>query len=162
MVYFFEEAIKQIILPLILGIFLLWFGKRKRKKAREANEEHKLRYTKETTLRVIAVDKSERDEWVDSDDPDHSRELVHSVTYTPVYEYTVNGQRYEYHTRLGNSSGYQIGAECTGYYNPKNPSDVTETVHDPFASSDIFFGGVASIAGIGCMVYAAFVLVNSL
>lgn len=77
----------------------------------EKNEEYQQRYTGRTTLRVIKVEKNE---WEETNSNEQGPESRISVTsYTPVYEYTVNGQQYEYHTRLGSSTDqYPIGKEC--------------------------------------------------
>ena len=66
-------------------------------------------------MRVIKVEKND---WEDTNSNEQGPESRISVTsYTPVYEYTVNGQQYEYHTRLGSSTDqYPIGNECPGYY----------------------------------------------
>ena len=96
------------------------------------------RYTGHTTLRVIRVEKNE---WEETNSNEQGPESRISITsYTPVYEYTVNGQRYEYHTRIGSSiDQYPIGKEYPGYYNPKNPADVTETLNDITGGGNRFF-----------------------
>ena len=78
------------------------------------------------------IGRFEKNEWEETNSNEQGPESRISVTsYTPVYEYTVNGQRYEYHTRIGSSiDQYPIGKEYPGYYNPKNPADVTETLND--------------------------------
>ena len=73
-----------------------------------------------------------------------------------IYEYMVNGQRYEYHTRLGSSiDQYPVGKEYPGYYDPENPKDVTETLKDITGGGSHFLslicfviGGVAILLGL--------------
>lgn len=153
MMSFYGAALLPVGILLVLGIFLLWWGKKQRNKALELDQENQERYTGQTTLRVIKVEKDEKDVF-DSSRPE-GENWVHEVTYTPVYEYTVNGQRYEYHTSLGSSDDrYQIGAECPGYYDPKNPELVTETLRDPFGGGKRFFGILLTVLGILCIIFA--------
>lgn len=74
-----------------------------------------------TPTYYFACNQSRKNEWEETNSNEQGPESRISVTsYTPVYEYTVNGQQYEYHTRLGSSTDqYPIGKECPGYYNPK-------------------------------------------
>ena len=72
-----------------------------------------------------------------------------------VYEYTVNGQRYEYHTRIGSSiDQYPIGKEYPGYYNPKNPADVTETLNDITGGDNRFFSLLFFGIGVLAIIFA--------
>ena len=106
-------------------------------------------------------------EWEETNSNEQGPESRISVTsYTPVYEYTVNGQRYEYHTRLGTSTDqYPIGKECPGYYNPKNPADVTETLKEITGGGShflslLFFGiGVLAILFALIRVWAVITLI---
>ena len=89
-----------------IPVYLVW--KKLWNNAAKKNEEYQQRYTGHTTLRVIRVEKNE---WEETNSNEQGPESRISVTsYTPVYEYTVNGQRYEYHTRIGSSiDQYPIG-----------------------------------------------------
>ena len=70
-------------------------------------------------------------------------------------EYTVNGQRYEYHTRIGSSiDQYPIGKEYPGYYNPKNPADVTETLNDITGGGNRFFSLLFFGIGVLAIIFA--------
>ena len=97
MVNFYVYSFSIAAIPLLLGVLLIWFGKKLWKKANAENAKYQQRYTGRTTLRVIGVEKHEREER----DSNESGEIIYVTSYTPIYEYMVNGQRYEYHTRLG-------------------------------------------------------------
>ena len=93
---------------------------------------------------MIGVEKHEREER----DSNESGEIIYVTSYTPIYEYMVNGQRYEYHTRLGSSiDQYPVGKEYPGYYDPENPKDVTETLKDITGGGSVI-GGVAILLGL--------------
>lgn len=147
---FYVYSFSLAAIPLLLGVLLIWFGKRLWKKANERNAEYEQRYSERTTLRVIGVEKQEREER-DSAEPD---KIIYVTSYTPIYEYTVNGQRYEYHTRLGSSiDQYPVGKECPGYYNPENPNDVTETLKDIAGGGSHFLSLICfGIGGVGIVI----------
>ena len=113
------------------------------------------------------IGRFEKNEWEETNSNEQGPESRISVTsYTPVYEYTVNGQRYEYHTRLGSSTDqYPIGKECPGYYNSKNPADVTETLKEITGGGShflslLFFGiGVLAILFALIRVWAVITLI---
>ena len=113
------------------------------------------------------IGRFEKNEWEETNSNEQGPESRISVTsYTPVYEYTVNGQQYEYHTRLGSSTDqYPIGKECPGYYNPKNPADVTETLKEITGGGShflslLFFGiGVLAILFALIRVWAVITLI---
>ena len=134
MVNFYVYSFSIAAIPLLLGVLLIWFGKKLWKKANAENAKYQQRYTGRTTLRVIGVEKHEREE----------RDSM------------VNGQRYEYHTRLGSSiDQYPVGKEYPGYYDPENPKDVTETLKDITGGGSHFLslicfiiGGVAILLGL--------------
>ena len=101
MEHFYIYSFTLAVIPLLLGLLFIWFGKKLWDNATKKNEEYQQRYTGRTTLRVIKVEKNE---WEETNSNEQGPESRISVTsYTPVYEYTVNGQQYEYHTRLGSS-----------------------------------------------------------
>ncbi len=89
-----------------------------------------------------------------------------SVTsYTPVYEYTVNGQQYEYHTRLGSSRSISYWKRMSWILYPKNPADVTETLKEITGGGShflslLFFGiGVLAILFALIRVWAVITLI---
>lgn len=152
MVNFYVYSFSIAAIPLLLGVLLIWFGKKLWKKANAENAKYQQRYTGRTTLRVIGLEKHEREER----DSNESGEIIYVTSYTPIYEYMVNGQRYEYHTRLGSSiDQYPVGKEYPGYYDPENPKDVTETLKDITGGGSHFLclicfviGGVAILLGL--------------
>ena len=153
MTYFHIYSFILAALPLLLGFLFIWFGKKLWNNAAKKNEEYQQRYTGHTTLRVIRVEKNE---WEETNSNEQGPESRISVTsYTPVYEYTVNGQRYEYHTRIGSSiDQYPIGKEYPGYYNPKNPADVTETLNDITGGDNRFFSLLFFGIGVLAIIFA--------
>jgi len=93
MEHFYIYSFTLAVIPLLLGLLFIWFGKRLWDNATKKNEEYQQRYTGRTTLRVIKVEKNE---WEETNSNEQGPESRISVTsYTPVYEYTVNGQQYE-------------------------------------------------------------------
>ena len=135
MVNFYVDSFSIAAIPLLFGILLIWFGKKLWKKANGENAKYQQHYSGRTTLSVIGVEKHEREER----DSNESGEIIYVTSYTPIYEYMVNGQRYEYH----------------GYYDPENPKDVTETLKDITGGGSHFLslicfviGGVAILLGL--------------
>lgn len=92
MVNFYVYSFSIAAIPLLLGVLLIWFGKKLWKKANAENAKYRQHYSGRTTLRVIGVEKHEREER----DSNESGEIIYVTSYTPIYEYMVNGQRYEY------------------------------------------------------------------
>ena len=153
MAYFYGYSFVTVAIPLILGLLFLWFGKKLWNRAGKRNEEYRQRYTGHTTLRVIRVVKHEREEHDSNEQGPES--VIYVTSYTPVYEYTVNGQRYEYETRVGRSTDqYPIGMECPGYYNPSNPADVTESLTDIAGGGSRFWSLLCFVIGALAIVYA--------
>ena len=132
MTYFHIYSFILAALPLLLGFLFIWFGKKLWNNAAKKNE------------------------WEETNSNEQGPESRISVTsYTPVYEYTVNGQRYEYHTRIGSSiDQYPIGKEYPGYYNPKNPADVTETLNDITGGDNRFFSLLFFGIGVLAIIFA--------
>ena len=153
MTNFYVYSFILAVIPLLLGFLFIWFGKKLWNDATKKNEEYQQHYTGHTTLRVIRVEKNE---WEETNSNEQGTESRISVTsYTPVYEYTVNGQRYEYHTRIGSSiNQYPIGKEYPGYYNPKNPADVTEALKDVAGGGSRFFSLLCFGIGILAILFA--------
>ena len=155
MANFYVYSFTLAVIPLLLGFLFIWLGKKSWNNATKRNAEYRQRYTGHTTLRVIKVEKNE---WEETNSNEQGPERWISITsYTPVYEYTVNGQRYEYHTRLGSSiNQYPIGKEYPGYYNPKNPADVTETLKDIAGGGTLFFSllffGIGTLAIVFALI----------
>lgn len=90
MEHFYIYSFTLAVIPLLLGLLFIWFGKKLWDNATKKNEEYQQRYTGRTTLRVIKVEKNE---WEETNSNEQGPESRISVTsYTPVYEYTVNGQ----------------------------------------------------------------------
>ena len=150
---FYVYSFTSAVLPLLLGLLFIWLGKKLWNNATKGNEEYQQRYTGRTTLRVIRVEKNEWEE-TDSNAEEFKRPVT-VTSYTPVYEYTVDGQRYEYSTRLGSSiNQYPIGKEYPGYYNPKNPTDVTETLKDIAGGGNRFLSLLFFGIGILAVIFA--------
>ena len=61
MVNFYVYSFSIAAIPLLLGVLLIWFGKKLWKKANAENAKYQQRYTGRTTLRVIGVEKHERE-----------------------------------------------------------------------------------------------------
>ena len=85
MVNFYVYSFSIAAIPLLLGVLLIWFGKKLWKKANAENAKYQQHYTGRTTLRVIGVEKHEREER----DSNESGEIIYVTSYTPIYEYMV-------------------------------------------------------------------------
>lgn len=85
-----------------------------------------------TTGRVIGLDESNGE---------------NGVTYSPIFEYTVGGQRYEVNSGISSDPpDYSVGDDIAVRYNPANPQHAE--VDTPWNSPWIYGGGVAAL-GIG-------------
>ena len=111
-----EEFLVPILL-LLLAALLAFLGVRSRRKAMHAYEDDARRYTGSTTMTVIRVDKTEQERWEEREDG--SREVMFDTVYLPTYEYTVNGKTYQYSSRQSSLSVQDVGAQVTGYYDPR-------------------------------------------
>lgn len=60
MEHFYIYSFTLAVIPLLLGLLFIWFGKRLWDNATKKNEEYQQRYTGRTTLRVIKVEKNEK------------------------------------------------------------------------------------------------------
>ena len=84
MEHFYIYSFTLAVIPLLLGLLFIWFGKKLWDNATKKNEEYQQRYTGRTTLRVIKVEKNE---WEETNSNEQGPESRISVTsYTPVYE----------------------------------------------------------------------------
>ena len=59
MEHFYIYSFTLAVIPLLLGLLFIWFGKKLWDNATKKNEEYQQRYTGRTTLRVIKVEKNE-------------------------------------------------------------------------------------------------------
>lgn len=66
------------------------------------------------------------------------------ATYDVTIKYTVDGKEYE--STLENVSKYNVGDKIVIYYNPKNPSQITQT-KSLVLPIIIIFGGIAALTG---------------
>lgn len=62
MEHFYIYSFTLAVIPLLLGLLFIWFGKKLWDNATKKNEEYQQRYTGRTTLRVIKVEKNEWEE----------------------------------------------------------------------------------------------------
>ena len=132
-----ENIIWGIVL-LLLSVPTIWYGTRVRKNAHENYRSDVRRYTANTTLKVVEIEKSIFETWEDDDDGNSVRRT--NTFYLPTYEYTVDGKTYRYQSRQSLGSMKEMGRLITGYYDPANPSDVTENKpRRPIVSGFLFF-----------------------
>lgn len=68
----------------------------------------------------------------------------HEETYNVYVKYTVNGN--EYDEELGELSGYKEGDKLKIYYNPENPTQITQTI-SMILPIVLIIGGLASLIG---------------
>lgn len=116
-------------------------GVRHRKNAQKSYEDDVRRYTAATVMTVVHLSESVLETWEDRDDG--SRELRRETVYTPTYEYTVDGKTYQYCSRRCVSSR-DMGRQVTGYYDPSDPSMITENKpRKPILGGFLFFAGAA-------------------
>lgn len=118
-----ENIIWGVLLTLA-GVLVAWLGVRRRKNARKQYESDAQVYTASTTMTVVEVEESEFEEWRELDDG--RRELERTTVYAPTYEYTVDGKTYR-HRSSRYSSGVSVGQRVMGYYDPADPSHITDT-----------------------------------
>lgn len=117
------ESIALGFLLTLAAALLAWLGVRHRKKARKDYEVNSRIYTAATTMTVIKLDESEFEWWDDREDG--SRELRRDTVFTPTYSYTVDGKTYQYRSDRSDSTS-SLGRQVTGYYDPSDPSRITE------------------------------------
>lgn len=129
------------IVFLLAGVVLVWLGIRQRKRAQRDYEDDVRRYTASTVMTVVHLDESVLETWEDRDDG--GRELRRETVYQPTYEYTVDGKTYRYASRQCVSSR-DMGRQVTGYYDPADPSCITENrPRKPILGGFFFFAFAA-------------------
>ena len=139
-----ENIIWGVLLTLVAGL-LVWLGVRHREKARQQYEADSRRCTAATTMTIESLEASEEEWWRENDDG--SREPVRSTVYAPAFVYTVDGHTYRYASRRA-ASTYSVGQQVPGYYDPADPSCITENKpRRPI------------LGGVGYFLCAAFLLV---
>ena len=138
---------------ILAAALLVWLGIRRRRNARKDYEEASQRYTATTTtMTVTNLDEEVVETWVDLDDG--SRELRQDRVYTPTFKYTVDGKPYQYTSRRA-VSGISVGQQFTGYYDPRNPADITEIKpRKPVLGGFLFFAGAAFLLFFAVMTFA--------
>lgn len=141
------------VLLALVAVLLAWLGVRHRKAARRKYEADSQRYTAATTMTIESLEKLEEDWWREGDDG--NQQLVHSIVYAPTFVYTVDGNTYRYVSRQA-ASNYSVGQCVPGYYDPADPSRITENKpRRPvlggglyfFCAAFLLFFAVALIAG---------------
>ena len=126
---------------LLAAALLVWLGIRHRRNAQKQYEDDVQRYTATTVMTVVHLEESVLETWEEQDDG--TRELRRETVYTPTYEYTVGGQTYQYCSRRCVSSR-DMGRQVTGYYDPSDPSKITEDKpRKPILGGFLFFAGAA-------------------
>ena len=129
------------IVFLLAGVVLVWLGIRQWKRAQRDYEDDVRRYTASTVMTVVHLDESVLETWEDRDDG--GRELRRETVYQPTYEYTVDGKTYRYASRQCVSSR-DMGRQVTGYYDPADPSCITENrPRKPILGGFFFFAFAA-------------------
>ena len=118
-----EELLWPIFM-LLAAVLLGYLGIRRRKSAHNEYQDDLRRYTATTPMTITNVEKRITERWEDRDDG--SREIVYDTDYLPTYEYTVDGKTYQYGSRQTTYGPKALGKQVTGYYNPEDPSQITE------------------------------------
>lgn len=137
---------------LFLGAALLiWLGVRYRRNSYISYESDVKKYTATTAMKLVGLDESEVEMWEDRGE--NGQELMKYTVYNPTYEYTVNGETYQYRSRhYSNSKENVLGRIVTGYYNPADPKDITEfKPRKPLAGGFLFFVGAAFLLFMAVM-----------
>lgn len=132
----------------LAAVLLVWLGIRRRKAAHRDYEDDLQRYTASTMMKVVQLDESILETWEERDNG--SRELCRQTVYLPTYEYTVDGRLYQYRSRQSFSGKWALGRQVAGYYDPSNPSVITEN-----KPRRPIFGGFAFFAGAAFMLFFA-------
>ena len=126
---------------LLAAALLVWLGIRRRKSAFAGYADDTVRYSSTTTMKIVHVEKSEREFW---EEHDGQRERTFETVYNPTYEYTVDGKTYTYYSFQCVSGPRDLGRCVPGYYDPKNPKCITENrPRKPVFGGGLFFFGAA-------------------
>ena len=147
------------IFMLLAAALLIYLGIRRRKSAHNEYQDDLRRYTAATPMTITHVEKRITERWEDRDDG--SRELAYDTAYLPTYEYTVDGKTYQYLSRQSTYGPKALGKQVTGYYNPENPSQITENKpRKPIFGGFLFILCAAILAAIGLYLLWSYVSLN--
>lgn len=147
-------AMNIALILVLAGIAAIFLGIRRRKRRARDAADDAARYSGRTTMRVIELVREERDEWEDM--PEGGSRRVTVVGHFPVFEYTVDGKRYTYKSRIDNGR-HPVGSECTGYYIPGAPNVITEELtRTSWADGFLWFFLAAA-----CFFFAGYIAYNS-
>ena len=145
------EQILMGIAMLLIAALLVWLGIRQRRRAYKGYEDDKLRYSASTAMKVVHIEKETMEHWEEREGG--GQELMRDTVYIPTFEYTVNGQTYQYHSRQDLGGG-RVGQLVTGYYDPANPKNITENrPRKPVLGGFFFFIGAAFLLLMAVMSF---------
>lgn len=134
------EPIIWGVVFILAAVLLVWLGVRCRRRAQRDYEDDVRRYAASTAMKVVQLDEDTLETWQEREDG--SRELCRETVYLPTYEYTVDGKLYQYHSRQSLSGRRDLGRQVMGYYDPANPSCITENKpRKPILGGFLFFAG---------------------
>ena len=140
------------LLMIAAAILLVWLGIRRRKRAYEDYQTDSRVYTAETPMKIVSLDKQFAEIWEDL--PDGNRELRYYTEYVPTYEYTVGGTTYRFTGSKVSQTDNGVGSTVTGYYDPRNPNNITE-----FKPGKPILGGFAFFLGAAFLIFLAAVTI---
>ena len=146
------DNVTLAVLLMLAAVLAVWLGIRSRRRAFSQFEEDRKHYTGVTSMEIVDIERSDIQRWEDNDDG--SRELRHQNVYLPTYEYTVDGRTYRYSSNHDYGSATGVGRSVPGYYDPADPSVITEN-----AVTKPVLGGFAFFL---CAVVMVFIAVNLL
>ena len=151
-----EEMLWGIALALGAVVMAL-LGVRQRKHAQASYQEDVKRYTASTTMKVVHLEESVLETWEEQEDG--SQELRRETVYSPTYEYTVDGKTYQYISRSCLSSRRDLGRLVMGYYDPTDPSRITEyKPRRPIFGGFFFFFGAALLLLIAILIFTGYMV----
>lgn len=91
----------------------------------------------------VVVDMIEKEGTDDDGDP--------TITYCPVYQYTVGGVTYEKESSMSSSSKrYDIGQKIPLQYNPRDPNLFLEPGE---SKTNILMGAIFAVVSLGIIIY---------
>ena len=97
-----------------VGLLLVAVGVFHRRSLFRAYASDCKQYTGTTPMKIIHLEESTMTTWEEQEDG--TRRECYSTVHTPTYEYTVDGQTYQYVSRQDTCR--PVGACVTGYYDP--------------------------------------------